>query len=382
MPVDPALAALRKELHECPEIAFQEVGTRAIIEWFVTAATAGDTRFRLIRALETALVVEYRGGALDAPFTLFRADMDALPLTEDPTHPVVSKRAGFMHACGHDVHMTTLAGFVALTARKKPARNILFVFQPGEEGAGGAKRMIEAGLFDGHRIVACYALHVTDDHPLGEVATKAGVLFAMPREIDVTFTGTAGHAAFPHNASDALFAAAHFVRNVHGLLAKRLDPMRPFLFHIGKITGGTARNIVADHCLLHGTMRALDTDSMARGAAIVEEAAREAAALTGGGYRIETLGEFLPVICDATLVERLRKACAATGTRFAESETKLVGEDFGFFCAKWPSLLFWLGTRRDGEPSRALHAAEFYPPDEAAAAGISLFDALLSATSE
>ncbi len=382
MPLDAALAALRKELHEWPETAFEEHRTRDIIERFVTAATAGDKRFRLLRALETALVVEYRGGAPDDPFTLFRADMDALPLDEEPSHPAVSRRPGFMHACGHDIHMTTLAGLVARIAGKGPKRNILFVFQPGEEGAGGAKRMIEAGLFDRYAIAACYALHVTDDHYLGEVSSKAGVLFAMPREIDVVFTGTAGHAAFPHNASDALFAAAHFVRNVNGTLAKRLDPMRPFLFHIGKIEGGTARNIVADRCCLRGTMRALDLETMGRGAAVVEEAAREAAALTGGAYRIETLGEFLPVVCDGALVERLKKVCAATGTRFVPSETKLVGEDFGFFCARWPSLLFWLGARREGEPARALHTPAIYPPDEAVRYGIALFEGLLEAISE
>lgn len=378
MPIEASLSALRKELHENPELAFQEVATRDILERFVTATVAGDRRFRLIRCLETALIVEYRGGGAQEPFLLFRADMDALPLTEDPSHPVVSKRPGLMHACGHDVHMTILAAFIARVATGRPDRNLLFVFQPGEEGAGGAKRMLEAGLFDGYAVRAAFALHVTDEHLLGEAATRAGVLFAMPREIDITFTGTAGHAAFPQKAHDALFAATQFVQQVHASLAKMLDPMQPFLLHVGRIAGGTARNIVADSCVLNATMRALDPATMARGAAVVEEAARAAAAQTGCTHRIEALGEFLPVVCDGALVERFRALCAATGTRFVESDTKLVGEDFGFFCAKWPSLLFWLGTRREGEPPRALHTAALYPPDEAIARGAALFEALLN----
>jgi len=327
-------------------------------------------------------VIEYRGGGAKEPFVLFRADMDALPLTEEPSHPVVSRRPGFMHACGHDIHMTVLAGLIAKVARERPRRNLLFVFQPGEEGAGGAKRMMDEGAFNGYVISAAYALHVTDDHLLGEAATRAGVLFAMPREVDIIFTGIAGHAAFPQKGSDALFAAAHFVSTLPGMLARRLDPMRRFLCHFGKVEGGTARNIIADRCVLQGTLRALDRETMDAGVAALEEAARSSSALVGVSCRIETLGEFLPVVCDAALALRFREACAASGTRFVESPVKLVGEDFGFFCARWPSLLFWLGTRREEEPPRELHTAAFYPPDEAVERGIALFSALLEGAGE
>jgi len=375
-----SLRNLRKELHEHPEMAFHEMETRSIIERFLAEQIAGNPEFTVYRLLETGLVIEYRGATVpDEPFFVFRADMDALPIAEDPSHPVVSKRPGFMHACGHDLHMTVLAGFIARVAREKPRRNILFVFQPGEEGAGGAKRMLETGFFDPYPVAAAYAFHVTDDYPIGTVATRAGVLFAMSREIDVTLTGTAAHAAFPQKGSDAILAAAHFLTTLPVLLAKKRDPVRPFLCHFGRIEGGVARNVTADRCLLEGTLRALDRETMEIGTAIVEEAARFSASLFGGSSHVEVLGDFLPVVCDAKRVEHFRKVCASMGIQYVDAPAKMVGEDFGFFCDRWPSLLFWLGTRREGEAPHELHTPAFYPPDDVVGYGIAIFAGLLSA---
>ncbi len=377
MPHPLSLIDLRRELHEHPEPAFRETKTHEIVERFVRQVIANDRRFRITPCLETGLVVSYQGApSPDDPFTIFRTDMDALPLTEDGSHPAVSRTPGMMHACGHDIHMTILSGLIQEVARALPPRNFLFVFQPGEEGAGGAKRIIESGIFDRYPVAEAYALHVSDEYLIGEAATCAGVLFAMPREIDVVFTGKSGHAAFPQKGNDALLAAAHFVSTVSSTIAKRVNPMETFLCHLGHIEGGTARNIIADHCRIQGTLRALSPETMRTGAAAVEDAARAAAALTGCTYTVENLGEFLPVICDERLVKKFENLCETRGVRFVTAKTKLVGEDFGFFCERWPSLLFWLGSRREGEPVQGLHTPTFYPPDETIAFGLSLFKGL------
>lgn len=360
------LYGLREKLHENPETAFNETVTQKILFSFIEEKVKGLNNVKLNIGFMTSIIVEYSGGKKGEPYILFRADMDALAMN-----------TGNMHACGHDIHMTVLAGLLAYTAETKPEKNILFVFQPGEEGAGGAKKMIEAGLFDGYKIKAAIALHVTDDYSLGEIASKTGVLFAIPREFDVIFTGVAGHAAFPEKGRDTIAAAALFMTNVYQAIAKKTDPMEPFLFHVGKIEGGSARNITADNCRLQGTMRALDIGVMEKGAKAVSDAAHFAASQFGACCEMITLGEFLPVINDPELCKKLQMVAAQAGLEYIEADTKLVGEDFGFFCERYPGLMFWLGTRNEGQPAVSLHSPDYYPDDTVISNGLDIMKRLL-----
>ncbi len=371
------LEALRRSLHEWPETAFEEHRTQETLEAFILKEIGSDSRIVVTKPYKTSLVIEYRCGRPGEPFMLFRADMDALYLEESQHNTIVSKRPGFMHACGHDIHMTILAGLIAHCIHHKTARNLLFVFQPGEEGAGGAKGMIESGVFDRYPIAAAFALHVTDDYALGEIASNSHILFAIPREIDIQFKGTASHAAFPHEGHDALAMAARFLGGVHHTLARTLDPMKPFLCHIGQIEGGSARNITADCCVLKGTLRALEEAVMDTGFAVVKDTAEQAAASFGGSVQLTTLGQFLPVINSPSLVEIVKKAGETINIRYNEAPTKLVGEDFGFFCNRWPSFMFWLGTRAGDDKPQALHTKTFFPGTEAVVQGLKVVTAII-----
>ncbi len=369
------LYSLRNLLHQNPETAFNEEKTQRILLDFIEQKTAGRNNFNIIKPFSTSILVEYRGTKPEKPFLLFRADMDALSIKEPETNPVKSAN-NCMHACGHDIHMSVLAGLIEWASTELPEINILFVFQPGEEGAGGAKKMFEHNIFDSYKIAAAFALHVTDDYNLGEIASNSHVLFAIPREVNILFKGSSSHAAFPQKGNDAIAMAAHFLTTINHITAKRLDPMNQFLVHIGKIEGGDARNIMADKCSLFGTLRALTKETMNQGAELVEKCAKESASLFGGEAEVETLGEFLPVINSEKLYLMAKKEAEKEKIIGKESPTRLVGEDFGFFCEKYDSLMFWLGSKTEGKQPFPLHSPYYFPDYKTIDTGLLMMEKL------
>lgn len=363
------LNELREKLHKCPELSLQEYKTQQIIEAFILKVTADSSFFKIFKPFHTSLVVEYKNGR-DLPFKLARADMDALPVTECETNSIVSENKGVMHACGHDVHMTILCGLILKTAQELPESNLLFVFQPGEEGAGGAKKMIETGFFDNYRIDSVYALHVTDDHETGEVASNGNVLFAIPREVDLVFKGRQAHAAYPEKGNNALAAAASFLVNIEHVLRKSLNPTGIFLAHFGKITSGTARNIIAETAEIEGTLRAFKSDVMMQGSEIIEKTAVDCAAAFGCFAEMKVLGEYVEVRNAPELFQKLKTVSGKKGVKCIEKEGELVGEDFGYFTQKWPGILFWLGSGKKDYERKPLHSQEFCPSNDIIPTGI------------
>ncbi|HRZ78932.1 MAG TPA: amidohydrolase [bacterium] len=370
------LNELREKLHKCPELSLEEYYTQKILEDFIVKVTEGGTSFKIFKPFHTSLVVEYRNGG-DIPFKLIRADMDALPVTESENNGIVSEKKGLMHACGHDVHMTILCGLISRTAHEKPASNLLFVFQPGEEGAGGAKKMLETGFFDNYAVDSVYALHVTDDHDLGEVASNGSILFAIPREVDIIFKGRSAHAAYPEKGSNALSAAVFFLSSVEHIIRRSLNPTGVFLAHFGKMTSGTARNIVADHAKVEGTLRAFKSDIMEKGSLIIEKTAAECAAGFGCTAEMKVLGEYVEVRNSPALFKKLQEVSQKTGIKCIEKEGELVGEDFGYFTRKWPGILFWLGARKHGSDRKALHSQSFFPSNDVISVGLEVMSGLI-----
>lgn len=370
------LNELREKLHKCPELSLEEYDTQKILEDFIVNVTEGCSSLKIFKPFHTSLVVEYRNGG-DSPFKLIRADMDALPVTESESNGIVSEKKGLMHACGHDVHMTILCGLISRTAHEKPASNLLFVFQPGEEGAGGAKKMLETGFFDSYAIDSVYALHVTDDHDLGEVASNGSILFAIPREVDIIFKGKSAHAAYPEKGSNALSAAVFFLSSVEHILRRSLNPTGVFLAHFGKMTSGTARNIVADHAKVEGTLRAFKSDVMKQGSAIIEKTAAECAAGFGCTAVMKVLGEYVEVRNSPALFKKLQEVSQKKGIKCIEKEGELVGEDFGYFTQKWPGILFWLGAGKHDADRKALHSQDFFPSDDVIPVGLEVMSQLI-----
>lgn len=355
-----ALFNLRKELHENPELSYNEFKTTEIVLNFIEKYAGDSTLFTLYKPLQTAVVLKY-SNSLYKPYKIFRTDMDALPVTECTDNEIVSKNQGVMHACGHDIHITVLCGLIAKIAELKPEKNFLFVFQPAEEGAGGAKKLLSSGFFDKFEVESAFALHVTDDYKVGEVASNGGILFAIPREVDIVFKGKSAHVAYSERGNDALAAAAVFLSSYKNILQKEVKTSESFLAHFGKISSTGARNIVSEFCKVEGTLRAFSMEVMEKLNEIVKQTAIESASKFRCSAEMKALGEYVAVKNSPKLFELLKKICAETGVTCFEKKGDLVGEDFGYFTQKWDGLLFWLGTREKGKKGNSLHSEQFFP---------------------
>lgn len=371
------LKELRDCFHKNPELSFCEHKTADIILEYIQGKMAGKNEFRVFRPFKTSIVLEYKNGG-DKKFKIFRADMDALPVKESDENPVVSLNAGSMHACGHDVHMTVLCGLIARTTANMPEENILFVFQPGEEGAGGAKGMIDSGCFDKYSVSAAYAFHVTDDHNVGEVASNDNILFAIPKEVNIEFSGKSAHAAFPEKGNDALASAATFLCDIEHKTRKTINPTDIFLAHFGKISSGSARNIVSDEALIEGTLRAFSSEVMNKGMKVIEDCAELCAKKFGCSAQVKTLGEYVEVRNTPELFEKLKMICKKKDMKCIYKNGELVGEDFGYFTKKFSGIMFWVGSNELGNMPESLHSEKFFPSYSAIETGLEVMWELLN----
>ncbi len=359
---------LRRQLHQIPEIAFNEHRTKSLLMSYLQEMDA-------IKIHEFAnspgILVEYSHG--EGSYKLFRADMDALPVTEQTGCDFASKSPGMMHACGHDVHMAILMGLIAQVVNTRPEKNLLFLFQPAEEGKGGAETILAEGLIQRFEIESAYALHVNPHLGLNQVSTKAGIFFAIPQEFDVCFHGKSAHVAFPEEGRDAMAGGMEFYqrmkRECHQYsLEERL------IFHVGKLQSGVIRNVIADHCKLEGTHRTLTKTMRDRVNAAIKQQAADSARDLGLEVEVDFLCSYDAVVNDESLYLSFIKTCQQLGVELIPSPVYMTGEDFGFFTSLYPGLLFWLGANDD---SHDLHSGSFLPDDACIPIGIRIFFGLI-----
>lgn len=341
---------LRHELHMYPELSYQEYRTQKILKEWIT-----KLGYEKIHEVSTGLIIEQHDFEDDG-YILFRADMDALQIKEETGWEFASKNSN-MHACGHDFHMATLFDLMKKIVDRKIKGNFLFVFQPAEETGGGALKMIDFLQKENYKIKAAIALHVTDEYPQGVIASKPGRLFSSSCEIDVLFKGKAVHAAFNHLGKDSIKAAVIFLKEIYDLNLKKEN-----LVWFGKINGGNARNIVADRVLLEGTIRSPELKEAEEIIGKMREISKKVEKLTGVEIEIKKGSIYRQVEVDENLLKVLMDVAKELNLPFVECEAKLTGEDFGYFSEKYPSLMFWFGTKK--EKAYGLHNPRFLPPDE------------------
>lgn len=358
---------LRKSLHKIPELAFEEFKTRDLLLSVLAQMPAQDS-FRIVRCKNsTGLLVEYRGNKSAKAYLLFRADMDALPSEEQTSCSYRSEHPGLMHACGHDVHMAVLMGLINRVLLQKPGQNLLFLFQPAEEGKGGAQSIIRENILQQYDIRAAFALHVGSDLPVGTISSKPGIFFGIPQEFDLSFYGKAAHVAFPEKGVNALACGMDFYHKIMRDVAS-LNLEERVIFHVGKMSAGIIRNIIADKCVLEGTHRTLSARMRDRVNQLIEKHAGQSADLFSAKAELQLLGSYDAVVNNADLEKRLQGVCSKLGYLYQNAETVMTGEDFGFFTTMYPGLLFWLGSGSD----KALHAADFLPSEDCIAVGINV----------
>lgn len=359
--------ALRHKLHQNPELSFQEFNTTKLLIESIRNLIDSD-KLKIITPYKTGLIVEYKVN--DGKYLLFRADIDALPIKEENEIAFKSKN-NFMHACGHDVHTAILFSFLQHVLKNKIQKNILFLFQPAEESGGGAIEFYNTGVFKKYNIQNAFALHVTDEYPIGTVASTNGVLFASSLEINIDFYGVNSHVAFPQEGKNAFNALRLFLDSIDKLPK---DISKPFMFGAGKITAGEIRNILPGYARLEGTMRGLSSKELLKSYSIIENISIGIKKITGVNIETEKGAHYPEVIIDSKLFAKLSHTLSRKNN-FIDCGYKMTGEDFGFFSHKFPSFMFWLGTSQ-GE-RHGLHNPKFLPDDKIINIGKSVYVEIL-----
>jgi amidohydrolase len=372
------LTALRRDLHAHPELGFEEERTSAIVRDML--AEAGIEVHSGLG--KTGVVGTLKAG--DGPRCIaLRADMDALAMPElAQERPYKSTVDGKMHACGHDGHTVMLLGAARRLARTRNfSGTVHFVFQPAEEGRGGAKAMIDDGFFHRFPVDAAYGLHNMPGLDPDQMAVAAGPQLASSDRWEVVFQGIGTHGAKPHLGRDAVTAAGQFLTAIHTIVARRVDPLQPAVVSACAIQAGSfeALNVIPDEVRIGGTARAYTPEVRDQVEAEIGELARGTAAMFGIGCDYRYFRNIPPVVNDAGAASRALKAArGALGesrvlTAFPPSTA---GDDFAYFSAEVPGAYVWLGNGPavDG----ALHHNSRYDFNDAAiATGVAFWTTLV-----
>ncbi|MEM1314992.1 MAG: amidohydrolase [Pseudomonadota bacterium] len=367
------MTAWRRDIHAHPELGYEEERTAGIV--------AEKLRAFGFDVVETGVgrtgVVGVLFGA-DGPATtaeervLLRADMDALPMDEHTGLPHASTNPGRMHACGHDGHTTMLLGAAKHLAETRNFKgSAVFVFQPAEEGGGGALAMIEDGLLERHPVKMAFGMHNVPGEAVGRMGTTAGAAMAYADRFCIKIKGKGGHAAFPHMAADPIVAAAQLITAFQSIIARRRDPMNPAVISVTKIEGGSAYNVIPGEVELWGTVRTLDDDL----AAFLCEEMRRQCRLIGEAMGVEIddsqIGLDAYPVCfneaEATrFAIRVMEDVAGADNVTPDETPVLGGEDFAFFGQHVPASFVFLGNG-DTAP---LHHPEYDFNDDASPLGV------------
>jgi amidohydrolase len=302
--------------------------------------------------------------------------MDALPVLEQTGLPFASKISGVMHACGHDAHMSTVASTAAIMSRLRPywAGTIKFIFQPSEEVCpGGAVGMIKEGVLKEPDVGAIFGLHVDPWIPVGRVGLRDGAMMAQADDFDLTVYGKSGHGARPHLGCDAIYIAGQILSSLQSVVSRTTDPLQPAVVSIGKIAGGTARNILAGEVTLQGTVRSLDSAEARRLQKQVEKVASGVARALGGSIKLDYQAGY-PVLINHKPVNDLYRAAIrdAFGARsIVELKEPLMGgEDFAYYLQEVPGAMMRLGVRNPEIGAvHAWHHPRFTIDEDALAVG-------------
>lgn len=352
------------KLHRHPEISFQEFKTTAFL-----AEELQKLDLELPQPQPATGAVALLRGAHPGPTIALRADIDALPIEEDPAHRICSQIPGAMHACGHDFHTASLLGAVmALCARRKElSGNILFLFQPAEEQCGGAEQLIASGIFSKYPPAAFFSLHVMPDIPLGRVGIRPGPVMAAQGCFRIEVTGKGGHGAMPHLSRNPITAASRIVDALQWIRAQWADPLQPFALSVCSIHGGSACNIIPDTVELEGTFRyALDSYGEAVKQQIIRIADTVANA-QGCTAQCSFFREIFPLVNDSRLTEIAEKA--AEGLLGKENlfvqDFRMISEDFGFYRKIAPIFMYHVGVGAPDGSSPGLHNSRFLVSEEA-----------------
>jgi amidohydrolase len=378
----PEVTELRREFHRHPELSHHEVRTARVVADYLTGlglevrtGIAGHGVVGRLRSSRPGKVVAYR------------ADMDALPVTEKVEAPWRSQTTGVMHACGHDFHMSIALGAARILAKliDRLAGEYLFIFQPAEEGppkgeSSGALGMVKAGVLENPPVSAIFGLHVAPTLDVGHVRYCSDVVMAGSDHLVLTIQGKSAHGATPYRGVDAILVSAHALTQIKALLTQEVDTRNPVVLSFGRIAGGNRFNILADRVELEGSLRYLKESVREKVLTVIRRHLAGLAKASGAKIGLATQSIYPILKNDPRLTEQ---AVAILGRGLGAKRVKphlpaMGSEDFAYFAQRVPAFYFFLGVRTPGTRGQALHSPDFNPDEAALPYGLKAAAALLA----
>ncbi|MCP4312063.1 MAG: amidohydrolase [Bacteroidetes bacterium] len=367
------IIAVRRHLHQHPELSFHEHETSAFIR---TQLDQWGISYRY-PVVDTGIVATIKGKGPGRCIAV-RADMDALPITENSGVEFQSGNSGVMHACGHDIHMASMLGAMKILDQLKDHFNgeLLFIFQPGEEKLpGGARLMLEEGIFREKLPEAIIAQHVLPEMEAGHVGFSAGRYMASSDEIYITVNGRGGHGALQQSINDPILMASHILISLQQEIYRKSPSGIPTVLSFGKVVADGAVNVIPDQVKLEGTFRTMDEDWRKKAHALIEQIADGIARSMGGNCQVEIRHGY-PVLHNDEKIAHLAKERAESflgSERVGDLDLRMTAEDFAWFAQAIPGMMYRLGVKEPGEDKIFnLHTSGFRADESALETGMSL----------
>ncbi len=358
------LIAWRRDLHRHPELGFEENRTAGFV-----AETLASLNIEIKTGIaETGVVGLIRGRDSKRPGVLLRADMDGLPIQEVAGREYGSCHDGVMHACGHDGHTSMLLGAATMLAESRESldRDVVLCFQPGEEGMGGGKRMIDEGVLDWVEVGEAYALHLWTPFDAGTAHVRPGPTMAAQDEFAATLIGKGGHGALPHDAIDPIVAAAQVVGALQTVVSRSIDPLEAAVVTVGLFQAGDAPNVIPAEARMKGTLRAFDEGVRATLRARVREVVEGVGRAGGCTVDFELQKGYPAVVNDSASAANARSVAARVfgEAHVHEPAPMAAAEDFSYFLLERPGAFIFVGAGNEERGISAPHHSPEFDIDE------------------
>jgi|Deesub1362A_J573_1020465.scaffolds.fasta_scaffold01746_13 hippurate hydrolase len=346
---------IRRTIHQYPELAFKEEKTAQLV-----SDVLSDLGIEHDTGIAQTGVVGRIITDTKLPTIALRADMDALPINEDTGLPFASQHQGIMHACGHDGHVAMVLGAAALLKKNPPQGNVVFIFQPAEEGEGGARPMIEEGVLDGVDMI--FGGHIERAYQVGEIGIKPGIHTSHTDAFEIRITGKGGHAARPHEAVDAVLIASQLVVNLQTIISRDIDPIYPSVLTVGYLRAGSVYNAIAERAVLKGTIRSTDETVRTHIMEKIRKIVSSFAILNDAEIKVIFKEGYPPIIND----ERATRFAFQVAEKLVGKERTITiqypslgGEDFAYYLQQIPGCFIRFGGAKEGYEAGPSHSPRF-----------------------